>query len=117
MLLDRRCADGGWNYGVREALGHTLPSYPETTALALIALADSTDTSLSKAVRLARQMFEATRSPMARAWLTIAIRLWGEQVDAPSADMRRPDIMLAALEAAGTPGGNYRLLLAKENVL
>ncbi|HXI42016.1 MAG TPA: prenyltransferase/squalene oxidase repeat-containing protein, partial [Bryobacteraceae bacterium] len=38
MLLDRRCRDGGWNYGNRRVLGADLPSYPETTALALMAL-------------------------------------------------------------------------------
>ncbi|MGH9721297.1 MAG: prenyltransferase/squalene oxidase repeat-containing protein, partial [Bryobacteraceae bacterium] len=38
MILDRRCSDGGWNYGNRRVLGHDLPSYPETTAIALYGL-------------------------------------------------------------------------------
>src|SRR5262244_2330884 len=39
MILERRCSDGGWNYGNRKVLGAELPSYPETTALALLGLA------------------------------------------------------------------------------
>src|SRR5262249_41074294 len=38
QLLDVRCPDGGWNYGSRVAIGIDLPSYPETTALALVGL-------------------------------------------------------------------------------
>ena len=38
QLMDVRSRDGGWNYGSPAALGVDLPSYPETTALALVAL-------------------------------------------------------------------------------
>ena len=43
LLYDRMCADGGWNYGNTKVLGEHLPPYPETTALALIALQEHPD--------------------------------------------------------------------------
>jgi len=39
FLNDRRCEDGGWNYGTPRVRDITLPPYPYTTAQALIALA------------------------------------------------------------------------------
>jgi hypothetical protein len=38
LLGDRVCLDGGWNYGNARVLGEDLWSYPDTTALALLAL-------------------------------------------------------------------------------
>src|SRR6185369_14400776 len=38
MLRDRTCPDGGWNYGNSAVLGQGLWAYPDTTALALLAL-------------------------------------------------------------------------------
>ena len=38
MLLDRMCEGGGWNYGNSRVLGQELWPYPDTTAVALLAL-------------------------------------------------------------------------------
>jgi len=38
LLIDRVCAGGGWNYGNSWVLGEELWPYPDTTALALLAL-------------------------------------------------------------------------------
>ncbi len=38
MLLDRQCADGGWNYGNPVVLGTVMESYPGPTAWAVMAL-------------------------------------------------------------------------------
>ena len=40
LLLDRVCEGGGWNYGNSWVLGEDLWPYPDTTALALLALSD-----------------------------------------------------------------------------
>ena len=40
MLLQRTCPDGGWNYGNGSVLGEALWAFPDTTALALLALRD-----------------------------------------------------------------------------
>ena len=42
LLLDRICEDGGWNYGNRLVYDAALPGYLTTTALAAVALQDST---------------------------------------------------------------------------
>jgi hypothetical protein len=38
MILDRMCDGGGWNYGNSIVLGEELEPFPDTTALALMAL-------------------------------------------------------------------------------
>ncbi len=38
LLWNRMCVGGGWNYGNRRVLGETIPPYPDTTALVLLAL-------------------------------------------------------------------------------
>lgn len=46
LFADRVCSDGGWNYGNTRIFGEALWSYPDTTALVLLALADQTGESL-----------------------------------------------------------------------
>ena len=105
QLMDVRSRDGGWNYGSPAAVGVDLPSYPETTALALVALQGRGD--MGKAFDLARRQMGETPSPMARAWLTIAMRLHGlkpvELHGEPQADL-----MITGIEALAAPEGNYR---------
>jgi hypothetical protein len=46
---------------------------------------------------------------MARAWLTVALRLHG--VEPPqSAATVKADVLITSIEALGAPGGNYLLL-------
>ena len=96
QLLDVRCSDGGWNYGSHRALEVDLVAFPETTALALIGLQGHGD--LGKSLDLATRMAAETTSPLARAWLTIALRLHEAAVP-PSATAiaPTPETMIAAL--------------------
>jgi hypothetical protein len=107
QLLDCRSNDGGWNYGSPEALGVDLPSYPETTALALVGLQGMKG--LDRAFELASSMTRVTPSPLARAWLTIARRLHGLPVDEPAGNPSR-DIMITAVEALSSAEGNWKLM-------
>ena len=111
QLMDVRSRDGGWNYGSPAALGVDLPSYPETTALALVALQGRNDLSndLGKAFDLARRQMGETPSPMARAWLTIAMRLHGVKPEELSGDPQS-DLMITGIEALAAPEGNYRCM-------
>jgi hypothetical protein len=103
QLLDVRCRDGGWNYGSRAVLGEDLPSYPETTALALLGLQGHAN--LSKSIELAKGMALDRRSPLARAWLRIAFRLHG--VDSVPLPLGTPlrDIVVTAVDALGAGSG------------
>ena len=107
MLMDVRAKDGGWNYGNRTARGEDLRSYPETTGIALMGLQGRSD--LGKAFDLAKQMLGETTSPMAKAWLTIAMRVNGVAVAEPSGELT-PDTLITALEALAAGDGNHRLL-------
>ena len=103
QLLDVRCRDGGWNYGSRAALGVDLPSYPETTALALLGLQGrmwNRQNRLSSRGRMANE----TASPMARAWLAVALRLHGVEPP-PSIATVKADILITAIEAFGRSSG------------
>jgi hypothetical protein len=96
QLLDVRCKDGGWNYGSHAALQVDLVAFPETTALALIGLQGHPD--LGKSLDLAAQMARETTSPLARAWLSIALRLHGAEVPQSTiVTTSSPETMIAAL--------------------
>jgi len=112
-LLDVRGRDGGWNYGSPKVLGVDLPSYPETTALALVALQGRSD--LGKAFDLALRQIGETPSPLARAWLTIAMRLHGMDAKTPNLNQEKagpppPDLVITAVEALAASDGNYRFM-------
>lgn len=115
QLMDVRCRDGGWNYGSRAVLGGDLPSYPETTALALLGLQGHGD--LSQSLDRASQMVRdqqpengGVRSPVARAWLRLALRLHGVSVDVPLGTPLR-DVVVTAIDAIGA-SANYEVFRA-----
>jgi hypothetical protein len=102
MLLERRCRDGGWNYGNRRVLGADLPSYPETTALALMALNGHASVQWSDALNHVERMWEETRSPLARAWLAACLLQYRGQRPGPPAGESLADandILVAAIGA------------------
>ena len=106
-LMNVRSRDGGWNYGSPAALGVDLPSYPETTALALVGLQEQSG--LGGAFDVAARQLEDTPSPLARAWLTIALRLHGMKPQEPTGELTG-DLMITAVEALASGEGNYALL-------
>jgi hypothetical protein len=115
LLLDVRCRDGGWNYGNRTARGEELRSYPETTALALVGLQGRSE--IGPALDLGAKMLGETSSPLARAWLGIALRVNGAPVVSPAiAGESCEDLLLTALEALAAPEGNHQFLKTEEAV-
>lgn len=105
MILERRCSDGGWNYGNRKVMGRELPSYSETTALALVGLSGNPALDLTVPLALAQRYARETRSPLAQAWLAIALRSHGMSVDSPGERSLAPnDTMIQALEIMAATG-------------
>ncbi len=115
LVVSRRCNDGGWNYGTPNMLYVDLPSYPETTALALLGLLGRSEHEYTGALDVAERFHAATQSSLGRAWLQIALRCHGRSVAAPAENAwAARDVMLASLEALGHPEGNYKLFCAGE---
>jgi hypothetical protein len=113
MVLSRRCRDGGWNAGTPYSLSYDeeLPSYPESTGLALLGLQGRHTQDLPRAVKVAEILHAKTNASLGRAWLAIALRLYGRDLASPVDDGSRcKDILLSALQALGHPQGNYHLL-------
>jgi len=111
QILSRRCSDGGWNCGNPNVLNYDLPSYPETTALALLGLQGRSRSELDQPLALAARYRAETRSSLARAWLVIALRCHGGDPQPAGPDVSTStDVMLTALEALGDPHGNHALL-------
>ena len=100
MLLDRRCRDGGWNFGNRRVLGADLPSYPETTALALMALNGHAAVRWGAALDGVDRAWRQTRSPLARAWLSSCLLMYhGMRPEAADRDVRPVnDLLVTAIE-------------------
>lgn len=78
MILDRICAGGGWNYGNSRVLDEELEPFPDTTALALIALQD---VPRSEAVRTSLaaldRLLHANDSGLTLALSILCYRLYG----------------------------------------
>jgi len=111
LMLARRCSDGGWNCGNPNVLNFDLPSYPESTGLALLGLQGRSTRELSGPLAVARRWRNETKSSLAKAWLGIALGCHGEKPEPPAEGSRSsPDVMLAALETLAHPEGNWRLL-------
>lgn len=110
MILRRRCADGGWNYGSRAALGIDLPSYPETTALALLGLQSCVEADLSQDLIRARELWQKCQSRLGRAWLAVSLRNFGVALPVDDLPIVKTDILATALEALSAPNGGHALL-------
>lgn len=74
MIIDRRCADGGWNHGAPTALDVPATSYPETTGIALLALQNLPAAQISGAEELGRTMLNAGRNASPLSWLQLGLQ-------------------------------------------
>jgi len=110
FLLDRMCADGGWNHGSVRPLGIESESYPETTGLALLALQGLPPEQLRLSREAALRHFKTCHSAEASAWLRLALEAHGVPVPATS-DMRTRDTRDTALRVLSETASGRRMLL------
>lgn len=111
MLLERRCKDGGWNYGNRRVLDVDLESFPETTAAALLALHNGLDRqSVEPALARAGQAWLNRPTPLAAAMLRTAFRTWGQPFAEPAVERTIPvtEVTTLAFQAIGEENGAWR---------
>jgi len=98
FLLDRICADGGWNYGRSNVLGVDAPSYPETTGQALLALHLVPTAKLDRALAAAQHEVRACRSSEAMSWLQLGLEAHGVHLAPPERKLECRSIMDSALK-------------------
>jgi hypothetical protein len=78
LLWDRICVDGGWNYGNRRALGVALHPFPDTTAIALLALQHSTrKDGLARGCAALERLLDVHASSLALGLGALAFELQG----------------------------------------
>jgi hypothetical protein len=110
MLLERRCADGGWNHGAPAALEVSATSYPETTGLAIVALGADAGDARQDLARVARAMMAQTRSATALSWLQLGLLVLNAEatpVDEAAMVCRTSvDLALRVLALAALDGNN-----------
>lgn len=80
LLVDRVLPDGGWNYGNTRLFGRVLRPFPETTGLALAALADEEDCgAIERSVDWLTRQLPRIRAPLSVAWGAIALTRLGRR--------------------------------------
>ncbi len=73
FLLSRRCRDGGWNHGGSNFRSENASSYPETTGIALLALAGVPPEQLTAAFRLSDDFLKNPGSTEGLSWLQMGL--------------------------------------------
>jgi len=108
-LLDRRCRDGGWNYGNRRVLDEDLVSFPECTALALIGLQGGRGLDLAASIDRAKADWNRPQPGLSRALLRVGLRMHGvEFSDRRPEVTERTETTQVALALIGEPDGVWR---------
>ncbi len=78
LLYDRMCEDGGWNYGNKLVLGEKIPPYPDTTAIALIALQEQhAEAKNQQSLQVLVNLLDQTHSGLTLSWATCCATLYG----------------------------------------
>lgn len=78
MLLDRVCDGGGWNYGNSRVLDESLWPYPDTTAIALLALAGrERNTEIDESLSALRSMTREVSSMLSLSLAALCFDLYG----------------------------------------
>lgn len=80
MLLDRQLGPGGWNYGNTSVFGQQLRAMPESTGLALNALAGRVRREfVEKSLLYLKDQVCRLRTPVSLGWSLLGLGAWGEQ--------------------------------------
>jgi hypothetical protein len=105
FLLSRRCPDSGWNHGGLFRAGEAPDSYPETTGIALLALAGTEVAGMEASLRCGERHARSARSSEGENWLRLGLMAHGRAMAATEVTYRHWTVNHVALalitEAAG----------------
>jgi hypothetical protein len=85
LLQERRCADGGWNYGNASVNDVDLRGYAQTTAIALAALQRGPRSLVEPAIGFLRESWPREPGGLTTAQAAVAFRLHGLEDEAARA--------------------------------
>lgn len=92
MLRDRACSQGGWNAGNGIVFGSPLQAHVDTTAIALLALAEDSQPDTSHALAWLRNASTACPSAYSLAWSALALLLHHDQTAGGSIERLIADV-------------------------
>jgi hypothetical protein len=79
LLMDRQLPEGGWNYGNTTVFSARLRPLPESTGLALAALAGSVlKPEVAASVAYLKSESSQIRTPMSLSWGILGLAAWDE---------------------------------------
>jgi hypothetical protein len=109
-LLTHACGDGGWNHGAARTLDYDARPYPETTGVALLALAGQNSPVIRKACLWARAQLAGCRTSEAESWLRLGLLAHGQLPPNAPQPARPPrciqNTAIALLASAAAAGRN-----------
>ncbi len=77
MLMNRQLPQGGWNYGNTTILGKELQPFPESTGIALSALAGRVpQTAIDKSLNYLLRALPQLRTPISLSWGVLGLQAW-----------------------------------------
>ncbi|RMH36886.1 MAG: hypothetical protein D6690_04340 [Nitrospirae bacterium] len=77
LLLDRQLAQGGWNYGNTTVWGRELHPFPETTGIALNALAGHVPSDIvARSLAYLLEVLPSIRTPLSLGWGLLGLSAW-----------------------------------------
>jgi hypothetical protein len=108
FLLSRRCPDHGWNHGGLFRACDNPRSYPETTGIALLALAGTTSPEIAPSIRCGEQLAREAQSSEGEYWLRLGLSAHGRNA-APTGryrDWTVNQMALGVIADTGKAGSN-----------
>jgi hypothetical protein len=82
LVYDRMCPGGGWNYGNSVVLDEALEPYPDTTAIALLALRQHADTDASqRSLEVLELLLPEHDSGLALSWSVLCLDAYGRETE------------------------------------
>lgn len=80
LLLNRQLPEGGWNYGNTRVFGLTLQPLPDSTGMALTALAQGVPRAqVAASLDYLHRAVSRLRTPKSLGWALLGLTAWGER--------------------------------------